>query len=110
MDETTTQKLKKELCGIVKLYADKGITNAQTLSEVKTALSALSKLYAIEAMERVQAGNYEKGNSDSQPAERYTSSGYHEDGHSGTKEKLLQMLKEAGPEEKEMIRAFINRI
>lgn len=110
MDENTTKKLKKDLCGIVKLYADKGITNAQALSEVKTALSALSKLLTIEAMERVQSGgyaqSYEKGNSD----RSYTSSGYHEDGYSNTKEKLHKMLEGAGPEEKEMIRAFMNRI
>lgn len=112
MDENITQKIKKDLCGIVKLYAEKGITNREGLDTVKTALSALSKLLTIEAMERVggYSQDYEKDNSYNRDAKgRYTNSGYHEEGYS-TKDKLCRMLEQAGPEEKEMIRAFMQKI
>lgn len=109
MDETTIRKLKKDLCGVVKFYADKGMTSPQIVNETKTALSALSKLLTIEAMEKVQAGGYdERGNSyDRDTQGRYTRDGYADN---DWKTKLYQKMENAGPEEKEMLHAFMNRI
>lgn len=125
-------KIKQDLCGVVETFAKKGLNQPQDVEVVKNAISGIQKIKILEEMERFGSGGFSNrlegggsyrygGRSYDEDSYRhgggrsYDEGGYSRErdgGYSGhdLREHLQRMMDRANPEEKEMIKRWMQQV
>lgn len=108
MDKQTCHKLKHGLCAILERYSDQVADSPKALEIVRAALSSLSKLMTIEAMEKLH-GDCHKGDDN-----RGLGAGYRDVVKAYTKPsikgKLEDLVQEANDSERDMLLSLIRKM
>lgn len=124
-------KIKQDLCGVLQDFAQKGLHQPQDVEVVKNAISGIQKIKILEEMERFSSGGFSNrmeggsyrygGRSYDEDSYRhgngrsYEEGGYSRErdgGYSGhdLRENLQRMMERAKPEEKEMIKRWMQQV
>lgn len=125
-------KIKDKLCGVLQEFAHKELRQPQDVEVVKNAISGIQKIKILEEMEHFGSGGFSNrlegggsyrygGRSYDEDSYRhggdrsYEKGGYSRErdgGYSGhdLRENLQRMMERAKPEEKEMIKRWMQQI
>lgn len=125
-------KIKQDLCDILQDFAQKGLHQPQDVEVVKNAISGIQKIKILEEMENFRSGgfssrSYDDGGSYRRGGRSYEDGSYRrggrsydeggysrerDGGYSGhdLRENLQRMLEQATPEDKEMIKRWMQQV
>lgn len=124
-------KIKDKLCGVLQEFAQKEFRQPQDVEIVKNAISGIQKIKILEEMERFgsgefssrsydDGGSYRRGRSYDEDSYRHGGRSYEEGGYSrerdggysghDLRENLQRMMERAKPEEKEMIKRWMQQV
>ena len=111
-------KIKDALCGVLQEFAHKELRQPQDVEVVKNAISGIQKIKILEEMERFGSGGFSnrlEGGSYRYGGRSYEEGGYSRErdgGYSGhdLRENLQRMMERAKPEEKEMIKRWMQQV